>query len=232
MDKKLIENRTCLGCQAKSPLFKLLSDKELELVDQNRTSVFFKKGETIRKQGAVLTHVISLNSGLTKAYLEGPNNKNIILAFASPTSFIGGPGMFVDHKHHFTVTAIMDSCVCYITLGIFKELLQKNTLFADEYFKHLSNITLSSYNRLINLTQKKMDGRLADALLYLSDEIFKKKRFELQLSNKDLAELSGMSKDNVVKNVKKFQQEGLINNSGNEIEILDYNTLQQISRIG
>jgi len=230
MNKKFIENRTCLGCQAKSPLFKLLSDKELELVDQNRTSVFFQKGETIRKQGAVLTHVISLNSGLAKVYLEGANNKNTILGIVNPTSFIGGPGMFIDRVNHFTVTALADSCVCFIELNTFKALLQKNSLFADGYFKHLSNVTLSAYNRIINLTQKQMAGRLADTLIYLSDEIFNSKKFELLMTKNDLAELSGMSRDNTVRNLKKFHQDGIINHSNNLIEILDYNSLENIRR--
>ena len=226
---KTFENKkSCVDCQLKSSLFKLLSDSELEIIDKNRTTVNFNKGETIRKQGAVLTHVISLSSGMAKVYLEGEASKNVILGLVNHTSIIGGPGMFIDHINHFTVTSLTNSCVCFIKLETFKEMLQKNSQFADGYFQHLSNITLSAYNRLINLSQKQMAGRLADTLIYLSKEIFISKKFELILSKNDLAELSGMSKDNVVRILKRFQEEGLINISNDIVEILDYDRLTNI----
>ena len=232
MNRTFEDQRSCLDCDLKTALFKFLSDQEIERVNQCKTAVYYKKGETIRKQGAVLTHVISLNTGLAKVYLEGTNNKNIILAIIRPSSFIGGPGIFVDHKNHFTVTSLTDSCACFIELGIFKELLHKNKVFAEEYFKHLGNITLSAYNRLINLTQKQMAGRLADTLIYLSEEIFEARSFNMVLSKNDLAELSGMSRDNVVRNLKKFSDEGLIKNSGDRIEILNFKSLEHINDIG
>ncbi len=232
MNEPFDKNRSCLDCQFKSILFKLLSEQELEMLDKNKTAVYFKKGETIRKQGAVLTHVISLNSGLAKVYLEGTSNKNLMLGIISPTSFIGGPGMFVDRKNHFTVTSLTDSCACYIELSSFRELLHLNMAFADEYFKHLSKVTLSAYNRLINFTQKQMAGRLADTLIYLSEEIFESRKFQMLLSKNDLAELSGMSKDNVVRTLKNFCIDGHIAYSGNDIEIKDFNSLQNISRLG
>ena len=47
-----------------------------------------------------------------------------------------------------------------------------------------------------------------------------------------MAELTGISKDNVGKALKKFEREGLILCSGNEITILEMETLQIISRTG
>ena len=88
------------------------------------------------------------------------------------------------------------------------------------------------YNRLIHLTQKQMPGRMADALIYLKDDIFKQLKYPMILSRADLAELSSMSKESAVKILRDFQKDGLIRISDHEIEILDYDTLLKISRIG
>lgn len=229
MNNKFNDQGNCRYCKYRSPMFNFLSEEELDILSSGKTSVNFKKGETIRKQGAVLTHVISLNTGLAKVYLEGTKNKNIVLSVVRPPSFIGGPGMFVDNKHHFTVSSLTDSCVCFIEQTIFKSLLQKNKDFEDAYLTHLSSLTLSVFNRLINLTQKQMAGRLADTLIYLSDEVFENKKFNLTLSKNDIAELSGMSRDNVVRNLKKFHIEKLICYSGNKVELVDYDSLVYIS---
>jgi len=73
---------------------------------------------------------------------------------------------------------------------------------------------------------------MADALLYLHEEIFMQPKFPMVLTRSDLAELSAMSKESAVKILRDFQKDGLIHISDHEIEILDYNTLLKISRIG
>lgn len=87
-------SRSCFGCQDKSPIFNFLKEDELALIDLHKFTIRFNKGETIRKQGTIMTHVLSLNSGLAKLYLEGAGNKNSIIRIVKPTNFIGGPGIY------------------------------------------------------------------------------------------------------------------------------------------
>ena len=82
--------KNCIGCQSMSPLFCLLSEEELKVVNENKLNVRFKAGETIRKQGTFMSHVISINDGLAKLYLEGIEGRSAILRVVKPTNFIGG----------------------------------------------------------------------------------------------------------------------------------------------
>ena len=59
--------------------FNLLSEDEFQMIEKNKIELVFKKGETIRKQGAYLSHVIIINEGLAKLVLEGKNKKNLII---------------------------------------------------------------------------------------------------------------------------------------------------------
>ena len=222
----------CISCECKSPLFRFLSDEELNMVQQNRINVVFKPRETIRKQGTVMTHVISVNRGLAKLYLEGVEQRNAILRLVKPTNFIGGPGIYLDLMHHYSVTALVESSVCFIDIHVFKKIIKQNILFAGEFMKDFSRNTLSVYNRLISLTQKQMPGRMSDTLLYLFDDIFESNRFPMLVSKQDLADLSAMSKDSAVKVLREFQKEGLIRITDHEMEILDAGALKKISRIG
>ncbi len=222
----------CNSCEFKSPIFKFLSNEELALIHQNKTTVVFKPGETIRKQGTVMTHVISLNSGLAKLYLEGIRQRNAILRLVKPTNFIGGPGVYLDLMHHFTITALIESSVCFIDIQVFKNIIKQNNSFAEEFMKDFSQNTLSVYNRLIYLTQKQMPGRMSDTLLYLFDEIFQSNKFPLLISKQDLADLSAMSKDSAVKVLREFQNEGIIRVTDHEMELINAEALKKISKIG
>lgn len=223
---------SCLNCSCKSALFCFLNHEELELVEKNRLNVVFKPGETIRKQGTQMTHVISVNSGMAKLYLEGIENRNAILRIVRPTNFIGGPGIYLDQMHHYTVMAMMESSVCFIDLNVIKEIIRGNSRFAEEFMKDFSRNTLNVYNRLIYLTQKQMPGRMADSLLYLFGEIFESDHFPMLLTKQDLADLSAMSRDSAVKILRSFQHEGIIQFDEKELRLVDHEALKRISRIG
>lgn len=222
----------CTSCTLKSPLCNVLAEEELEILNTNRYEISFKAGETIRKQGTHMSHVISIQTGQCKMYLEGINQKNIILRIIQPHNFIGGPGMYIDQRHHYTVAAIVKTTACFIEMGNFRKVMEMNRAFNDAVVSEICQNSLSTYNRLINITQKQINGRIADILLYLTDEIYKARQFELTLSKQDIAELAGMSKDSVVRVLRSFSEEGYIKNGGSTVEILDYDTLVRINRIG
>jgi CRP/FNR family transcriptional regulator len=224
--------RNCLNCDLKSPLFCFLSDAELAKVRENKITVVYRKGETIRKQGTYMSHVLSVNSGLAKLYLEGLDHHNAIIRIIKPTNFVGGPGIYLDRMHHYTISALTDTTVCFIDVDLFKELIDQNKTFAHELMKDFSKSILSVYNRLIFLTQKQMPGRMADTLTYLHEDIFESLRFSMLLSKQDLADLSGMAKDSAVKILRDFQNAGIIRLTESEVEILDPEALNRISRTG
>ena len=225
-------SNSCINCPCRSPMFDLLDREELELVFQNKMTIHFKKGETIRKQGTHMSHVISLNAGMVKLYLEGINHKNTIIRMVTPTSFIGGPGIFLDQIHHFSISAIQDSTICFIDMLVFKQILENNRRFSEEFMKDLSRNMLSIYQRLIDLTQKQLAGRLADSLLYLFNDVFKSNSFEMCISKQDIADLTGVSLDSTLKTLREFKTEGIINYTHGSMELLNPDALLRISRTG
>ena len=234
MIKEYIEKPVlnCINCTCRSTLFNLLSNEELRLVDQNRINVVFKPGETIRKQGTYMSHVISLNGGMAKLYLEGLEKRNVILQLVKPTNFIGGSGIYLDQMHHFTISALLESSVCFIDVNVFKKLIMKNQEFAEEFLKDFSRNMLSVYGKLISLTQKQMHGRLADALLYLFNEIYENHHIPMLITKQELADLSAMSRESVLKILREFQHDGIITYTDHEMELLNLDGLKKISKIG
>jgi CRP/FNR family transcriptional regulator, polysaccharide utilization system transcription regulator len=223
---------SCQLCSLRSPLFNYLGNEELENITNTKKRVYFKQGETIIKQGAPLTHVISFTNGLAKAYIEGKNNRNLILQFIRPTNFIGGPGIYVDNKHYFTVTALQDSAVCFIDMAVFKDIIRKNPDFADAFLQQLSRNGIFNYERFISLTQKNMPARIADGLLYLQNEIFATGNNEINISKQDLADLTGMSKDSVIRTLKELTDDLYIEVDQSKITIKNLVKLTRLSEHG
>ena len=225
-------NKECFGCSCKSPMFDLLSEEELGLIQNHKVTIHFKTGETIRKQGTHMSHVLSINAGMAKLYLEGRNQRHTIIRIIKPTNFIGGPGMYIDHIHHYSLSAIKDTTVCFIDMEVFKQIIYQNRSFAEEFMKDFSKNILIVYQRLINLTQKQIPGRMADTLLYLSEDVFGTPNIDTHFSRQDLADLAGISKDSCIKIIREFQEDGIIDYNQKGIELLNVKGLKKISQMG
>ncbi len=220
---------SCIDCCRKSPIFTFLTQDELKMIDENRHEVVYNPGETIFKQGTACTHVLSFTSGLAKIHMSGLNGKNLILRLIKPVEFITGAGLFENNLHQYSVSAIEKSCVCFIEKDTFFKLLEENKNFCKEFMKLTQSNLIGTLHRLINLNQKNNQGKIAEALLYLSGEIYELNSFTLSISKIELSEMAGMSKESTFKILKGLDRDGIITVSGNIIEIHNQHLLNEIS---
>ena len=65
-----------------------------------------------------------------------------------------------------------------------------------------------------------------------SGKIFKATKFDLPLSRRDLAALTGMAPESVIRIIKDFKNDKLIATQGKSIEILNMPMLKKISAVG
>ena len=228
---RFIQSQNCVDCKCKNSLFNVLSTTELELINDNRYEVSFKAGEMMFKQGTPSPHFLCLTSGLAKVYIEG-YGKNLILSLVKPVEYILGPGIYVDNRHHYSASAVEDSTACMVDANTFKLIMRDNPDFAYEFIRRISIMTIFNFEQFISLTQKQMNGRIADALFYLSDQIYGSNPFEMTISRQDLADLSGMSKESAIRILKEFKDEGILTVNGNILHILNPQQLKKISETG
>ena len=212
--------------------FEVLTDKQKILLEKKQVTLEFKKGEIIGKQGSFASHVIFLCEGLLKVYLEH-GNEVLILKIISPGNLIGLSSLSESEEiFQYSTAAYHNSVVNLIDINTFKLLIRENGHFASKVINILSENSNQINNRFFCLTHRQSYGRLADLLLCLSKRVFKSDAFELDLTRKELAELAGMSTENVIRILKKFQEEKLISLKGKRIELSNINALHRICDLG
>jgi len=223
---------SCTISPYKCKCFEKLTDKELELLEENSVSIKYNKGEIICKQGGLASHVLLMESGLAKAFIEDSSN-SLILKLIPDGSFIGLGTISEDqNKYQYSAKAFIPCNIRQIKIKFFRQLLQDNSDFAREVIDIMSANSTQVYGRFFCLTHKQAYGRLADIILCLSDRVFKKDEFQLPLSRKDLADLSGMSSGTVIRMLRKFHDDGLISMNGKEFKVLDREKLSHICETG
>lgn len=212
--------------------YELLTPEERTLIDEHSVSLKFKKGETVCKQGGFASHIFFLEEGLVKVYLEERDN-NLILTLATNHSLLGLPSIFEgNNKLPYSISTYTDSRIRMIDIQVFKQLLKQNPTFAFRIINVLNENTSQIYGRFYSLTQKQLHGRLADILLCMANRIFKSDTFELPLSRADLGDLTGMSTESVIRMMKEFKDDGLIDMQCKSIVLLNMERLNRISQFG
>ena len=228
-DKKCIG---CNECNSRAPLFNALTEEELKILNQDRYSVRFNKGEVILKQGTKANYLLSLIEGFAKIYIEGDHGRNLVLDFANPPRIMGGPGAQMEGRHKYSVVAIRETLVCFIDLESFRKVFASSTRFAEQFLIHCSGNYLAALDRMVGISQKQMHGRMADALIYLSEKVYLSKTIGDDISRQDIAEYTSMSKDSDIRVLKEFERDQIIDLQGRKISVLNPKKLYEIADTG
>jgi CRP/FNR family transcriptional regulator, polysaccharide utilization system transcription regulator len=223
---------TCVSFVYELSCFDLLTEDEKELINSRSVLVSYKKGEMICKQGSFASHIMYLESGLVKIYLEG-RPKDLILTIMPHKNLMGLQALYEGNNTFlYSISSYTEASVRMIDIQIFKQLLKQNPLFAFRIINILNESTSQSYGRFFNLTHKQLHGRLADILLCLSRKIFKSDTFDLPLTRSDLSDLTSMSTESVIRIMKDLKDDKIIDINNKSITLLDLPRLESISEKG
>jgi len=199
---------------------------------ETKRQIKFRAGETLTKQNTPLTHLICIKSGMAKVVSEGPKGKNIIVDIIKDNNIFTGGGTVIDESHHFTVAALTDVECCFIDTTKIFSYLAINSSFAIDMMKLYNSQHIKMHQTLINLIHKYMPGRVADTLLYLKNDVYHSNPYQFVLTKQELADMSGMTKESFIRNLKDFEDSGIISHSRNSIHILKEEDLIEISKNG
>jgi CRP/FNR family transcriptional regulator, polysaccharide utilization system transcription regulator len=227
-----MSTNSCLCCDRKAVCFNYLSKDELAIINENKTTIHYKRGEMIVKQGTRFDQVISFNSGLAKLNIEIDEKRNLLIGLLRPSEILAGPGMFDDNRYTFSVTALLDSTICLIDSEAFKSVFRTNEKFSESFMSSFAKRYIDTCKRFVSLTQKQMHGRVAEALVFLSDSVHKSDNFELCFSRQELADFTGMSKESICRVLKEFNDDHIVKSKGRMISIQDRQILMRIYEAG
>jgi CRP-like cAMP-binding protein len=211
---------------------RFISKQDFEKIEKSSVRLHFKKGETILKQGGISTHIVYLEKGIVKFNYENDSNKNLILTLVAAPKLLGGANLFYKDNNLFSFIAVEDCDVVLIEANTLLNIMKDNAKFSIMLFQVATEMFKKSVINFISLANKQKEGRIADILLYVSKEVYKKKKFTLSLTRKELAEFASCSTENVIMTLSKWQEEKIIILDGKTIEIKDMTKLKLISKIG
>ena len=216
----------------KIPFQDLLTANEQEELNLASNVVEYNKRDTIIKQNSRVSDIPIVLSGLVKISREMRKGKNIILRIAKPGSFLGLSSVFVSENYEYSVIALETCKVRFVKIDTFQNLVERNGQFGLYVAKQLSADNLFNINRLSSLLYKQLPGRVADIILYFSEDIFESNEFAIPLTRQEIAELAGTTKESLIRTLSEFKHDKIIDMNRNIFSIKSMNIIKTLSRLG
>ena len=207
-----------------------MTSEEFELVRRSSQQLIFRKGETLLKQGAKASNLVYLHKGIVKFNYENEAGKNVILTIISGPILLGGANLFFKEVNLFSLIAMEECQACLIDSMDMKRLLLNNGKYSVMMFEESTEMFRSAIFNFISLTNKQVNGRIADILIYLSTNVYHSNKFTLAFTKKEISEFAACSHENVITTLSRMNKEGFIKLEGKTLEITDVSRLKEISR--
>jgi CRP/FNR family transcriptional regulator len=230
--KTIFETDREFICDIQAPCFRDLTQEETNFIRAGKTQLLFRKGDNLTKQGAFTSYVLFLIHGLARQYLENDNNKTFNLRIIRPGDFLGLSAVFNENIFGYSSIALTDCQALLIEKEALAKVIRQNGLFGFSLIKRYCEQNNNLLAVIRSLNYKQMYGRLAEILLYMDS--FKADNPEIfqLLSRKDLADFTGISTESVVKLLKTFEKDGLIELHEKDIILKNHGSLSEISQRG
>ena len=168
-------------------------------------------------------------------HYTGMGGRQQILRLYRPIQYFGYRAFFANEPYVSSASAFEASTLGAIPMSLVKELIDQNRKLAWFFINELSKNLGGSDAKIVNLTQKHIRGRLADAIIALVDNYGYEddgETLKIYMAREDLANLSNMTTSNAIRTLSSFCQEHILTVDGRRIKILNPEALRNISKFG
>ena len=221
----------CESCIVKQfNSLKNLSKAELLRISACKTSKIVKKGEVIFEEGEMLNGVYCVKDGICKLSKLSANGKDQIIKLVVKGELLGQRSLISEESSNLQATALNDMELCFIPKSEIIDDLRKNVSFSFDVLKNMSQDLKEADDIIVNMAQKSVRQRLAEALISINSSFGTNPDGTLSvlLSREDYASIVGTATESAIRVLSQFKKEGLISTIGKQIKIEDLEGLMRI----
>lgn len=210
-------------------ILNILSEEDYQLLIAHQSEQKYQKGDVIFREGAVPSGIFLVKSGKVKKYKVDQIGKEQIIYVANQGELIGYHAVLAEERYPDSASALEASALSFIPKEDFFEVIHRSPGFSQRLLKALSHEFTVLANSITVIAQRTAPERLAIALIVLREKYKNDQSAEheivLNISRTDLANIAGIAQENVIRLLKEFKAEGILETEGRKIIIKDIKLL-------
>ncbi|OJG73658.1 CRP/FNR family transcriptional regulator, anaerobic regulatory protein [Enterococcus phoeniculicola] len=216
-------------CVTLVPLFNHLELDEQKKINQLVTHRFAEKGEQIFTPESD-AQLIIVARGALKVYQLSASGKEQLLRVVEPGGYEGENQLFGAVNEVIFGEALEKTEICILKKSDFTELLLKYPQITLKLLEINADKSLTLEQQTQFLMMEKVEERLATYLLNLG-KATRKSQVHLPMKMKELAAFLGTTPETLSRKFKLLEEANLIIREKKEVELIDWDGLEDISLI-
>ena len=209
---------------------KVNESDEFNLLSGTRDVHKYKKKHVLYSEGEKPQYVYYVVSGKLKEYLINDDGKDLITNMYSKGDFFGYISILDDVPYTETVQ-VLDECeLMLIPKADFLQLVNNDRQVSRQFIKLLSHNIREKEEKLLNLAYNSLRKKVAKGIINVIDKFKDEKngRRVIEISREDLANVVGSAQESMIRTLKEFRDEKLIDIIDASIYILNENKLRHL----
>ena len=218
---------TCSTCMSRSSslLVGLCSD-EVSNLEDHKSCNHYKKNQSLFLEGSFPRGVFCINQGKIKVVKRGDEGKEQIIHIAKEGEMVGFRAMFSGDPYNVAAETLEESNICFIAKDDFLNMMDTNITLRNGIIKELSKELSDRASFITNMAQKSVRERLAFSLILLKT-VYQPE--PINLSREDMANFVGTATETLIRLLKDFKEEGIIEVHIRKLTILNLDRLISIT---
>lgn len=207
------------------PLFAGLSMAEYEQLGMVLREQSYKKNEVIFHANEPGSTLFLLKSGVVKITIEAADRRELIVRLLYPPDFFGEMALLDALPRSATVTALEASTALLLDRDVFIALIERVPALMRKMAETLSRRLRKANDLIYSLAFLDAYSKVGRLIINLAQErghaSLQGTALDLHLSQRHLAELTGMARGTIARVLSDFQQAGYLCMIGGQIVILE-----------
>ncbi|HEY0898291.1 MAG TPA: response regulator [Sphingobacteriaceae bacterium] len=200
------------------------------LVSHERDIHTYKKKHVLYSLGQRPSTVYFVIKGKVKEYLINDEGKELITNMYTEGDFIGYTALLEETSYSETAQVIEDAELMLIPKNDFMQLINNDRQVARQFISLLAHNVREKEERLLNLAYNSLRKKVATGIIEVIDK-FKNKREGkpiIEISREDLAHVVGAAPESMIRTLKEFKYEKLIEIMDGNVVVLNENKLRHL----
>jgi len=216
-------------------LFNALARDDLARLSELAKTRVYKVREEIVTKGDPATEFFVLLRGRAKVSAQGADGADTTINVMGPGEVFGEIGILDGQPRSATVTTLDECEIAVVDMHAFHDLLASAPPIAVKLLAVLAGRIRDLTTRLEDHAFLDVPARLAKQLLWLATnhgtQSGSRFRIELKLSQQEVGDFIGATRESVNKHLRDWTRSGLIRRERDYLEILDLDALRTIAEI-
>lgn len=216
-----------------SSVLTALPEEELETLTANMSEERYSKGQNVFREGGYPSGIFFIKEGKVKKYKVDKEGREQIIYVANTGELIGYHALLAEERYPDNAATLEESKIAFIPKEDFLQVLNSSKVLSQRLLKTLSHEFSVFSNSLALFAQRSVRERFAMQLVLMREKY--KLNFspgmevEINMSREDLASLVGTARENILRILKDFKEEGILETKGRKIIIKDINKLLRVA---